>query len=147
VQAVAEKEANHSLYTGRYGTYDGLRASLLQRLAGCAASRADGRVEDEDTVACVCSQYPLRQGDITSTDLITSAHSTFTTPISQSACTEIPSWYLISTLDQCHPVAFQEFVAASLAKMEVVERIEAGHSAMLSQPDKVADFIARAARS
>ena len=29
--------------------------------------------------------------------------------------------------------------------LEVVETIEAGHSAMLSQPEKVADFVVRAA--
>ncbi|KAL2003098.1 hypothetical protein VTN02DRAFT_5042 [Thermoascus thermophilus] len=70
------------------------------------------------------------------------------TPLTYAAYEEIPGWYLVHTKDLTLPPEFQRHMLSIPGDMmEVVEEIDAGHSGFISQPEKTADFIMRAAKS
>ncbi|MCJ1400216.1 hypothetical protein MMC11_003420 [Xylographa trunciseda] len=73
---------------------------------------------------------------------------TFMTPLTAAAYETIPGWYLVCTQDNVMTAEFQEYIASVPGEMmEVVERIDSGHFGIMSQPEKVADFVRRAASS
>ncbi|KAL2221047.1 Alpha/beta hydrolase fold-1 [Thermoascus aurantiacus ATCC 26904] len=78
--------------------------------------------------------------------LKTQSMKTLFTPLTYTAYEEIPGWYLVATKDLALSPKFQKYMLRNAGDMmEVVEEIDAGHSSFISQPEKVADFIMRAA--
>lgn len=70
------------------------------------------------------------------------------TPLTYAAYEEVPGWYLVHTKDLTLPPELQKhMLSIPGGMMEVVEEIDAGHSGFISQPEKTADFIMRAAKS
>lgn len=70
------------------------------------------------------------------------------TPITQAAYLDIPSWYLLTKLDNIMPRDFQILCTKVIGeKLEKVEEIESGHCCCWTRPDIVVDFILRGARS
>ncbi|KAJ5612018.1 hypothetical protein N7510_005212 [Penicillium lagena] len=69
-------------------------------------------------------------------------------PITQAAYLDIPSWYLVTKLDNNMPRDFQILCTKVIGeKLENVEEIETGHSSFWIRPDLVVDYILRGARS
>jgi pimeloyl-ACP methyl ester carboxylesterase len=57
----------------------------------------------------------------------------------------LPSWYLVSTMDQMIPPPAQEFLAKRMNAK--VQSIAASHASMIAHPEAVADFILLAANT
>jgi pimeloyl-ACP methyl ester carboxylesterase len=67
-------------------------------------------------------------------------------PITYAAWRYIPTSYLLCTEDKAIPLAVQEkMVERAEGKVDVVEKVNAGHSPFLSQADVVERLIRRAA--
>lgn len=64
-------------------------------------------------------------------------------PSGPPAWQDIPSWYLVATADQIIPADLARQMAANAGA--TVEEIDASHAVLVSEPDVVADLIARAA--
>jgi pimeloyl-ACP methyl ester carboxylesterase len=78
------------------------------------------------------------------------SYRTFRAPVTVEPWATIPSSYLICEKDQAIAAAAQDFMinqAKSIApsSFDLVERLDSGHSPFLSQPEKVAEYLERAA--
>ena len=70
--------------------------------------------------------------------------TSFTDKAGVPAWKTVPSWYLVSTMDQMIPPAAQEFFAKRMNA--TVKSIPASHASMIAHAETVADFILLAAK-
>jgi pimeloyl-ACP methyl ester carboxylesterase len=82
--------------------------------------------------------------------LKTHSYRTFYSTMTIEPWLQIPSSYLICTLDAAIPLPVQEMMIEAAQKknpkaFDLVERIEAGHSPFLSKPEATAAYLERAA--
>ncbi|WP_397450751.1 alpha/beta hydrolase [Pseudomonas sp. NA-150] len=83
------------------------------------------------------------QDEIFKTQRPTSGEA-LSTPVSQAAWHDKPTWYLIATADNAIPLALQEIFVNKIDA--VTARVDAGHCSMVSQPRAVADLVLLAIR-
>ncbi|KAF2274217.1 alpha/beta-hydrolase [Westerdykella ornata] len=91
---------------------------------------------------------PAQEQEVLAKRLKSHSLATFVTPITSASWREIPTSYLLCEDDQSFPAFAQELMTNAAKDMGAdidVQRVKAGHSPFLSQPDAVVDFIRRAA--
>jgi pimeloyl-ACP methyl ester carboxylesterase len=91
------------------------------------------------------NDLPLKKARVLATSQRPGTLSTGTEPSGPPAWKEIPSWFLIGTLDKIIPPAEQEFMAERAGSHIV--RVKASHLSMVSRPQDVARLILNAAQS
>ena len=69
----------------------------------------------------------------------------FSDPVGHAAWRDKPSWYLMTANDQALPFAVQRKLAQQIKADSVV--LQSSHMSLIAQPQRVADFIVRAAAS
>lgn len=104
--------------------------------------------DNEISRAIFYHELPVEEQDLWISRIRPHSLATFQTPVTSAAWRTIPSVYLVCEKDLVLPPAAQEAAIAAAqeagAPMEV-ERIVSGHSPHLTQPNKIVEFIARAA--
>lgn len=96
------------------------------------------------------NDLPDSVADAAAAKLRAHSYRTFHSPVTVEPWAKIPSAYLICEKDQAIAVAAQDFMVGQArsiapASFDLVERLDAGHSPFLSQPEKVAEYLERAA--
>ncbi|MCJ1310146.1 hypothetical protein MMC25_003807 [Agyrium rufum] len=104
--------------------------------------KPNGRFRIRDGEKTLYNDLPEDEARKWVSRMIDQSHAVQNTEVTRASYQYIPSTYLVCENDQACPAQFQEMFAAQ-AKSEV-QRCSTGHSAMLSQPEMLADRIVAA---
>ncbi|CAG8949919.1 hypothetical protein HYFRA_00004249 [Hymenoscyphus fraxineus] len=104
--------------------------------------KPDGRFGILNGASILYNDLPESEAQLWESRLILQSYNVQKTELTRGAYKYIPSTYLVCENDQAAPTQYQEMFASSAGAQ--VERCSAGHSAMLSQTEMLANKISAA---
>lgn len=126
-------------------------SAMLSRLGAKMADMApdrDGRIWLDDPGAygkVMAADVPASRVQVLAATQQPIAARAFGEAVSHAAWHDKPSWYLMTANDQALPFAVQRKLTEQIKAGSVV--LQSSHMSLISQPQQVAEFIARAAAS
>lgn len=103
-----------------------------------------GRFTIRDAARAIYDDLPTEEAKYWESKIIDQSYAVQTTKLTQAAYRYIPSTYIVCENDQSVPPAFQEQFGRSINA--TMDKINSGHSPMLSQTEKLVEMIAAVAQ-